>query len=215
MAINKTLQYRIQTLDVTDKQVQEITLTVSEENNMHIVHRGFVKQRTENRQGTAKCKTRSEVRGGGRKPWKQKGTGKARVGSIRSPLWKGGGVIFGPKSKIYKKKLNAKEKQLAIRNLLFNKKLYTKVVPENILNLELPKTKVLKNQLNILQIDLKQKVLIIVDNKNNNLFLASRNLAHVELLQANQINIVSLLTAKTILITTEGLSTIEEVYNAK
>lgn len=215
MAIEKTLQYNISTSDLADIQMQEINLKISEKNNMYIIHRSFVKQRNENRQGTANCKTRSEVRGGGRKPWKQKGTGKARVGSIRSPLWKGGGVIFGPKSKTYKQKLNTREKKLAIRNLLFNKKKYTIATKENTLQLEQPKTKLLTNQLNLLNINLNQKILIIVTQKNQNLFLASRNLGNVELLQANQLNIVSLLTARTILVSIEGLSTIEEVYNAK
>lgn len=215
MAINKILQYPVHALDKPTDKIQEITLKISEENSMYTIHRGFIKQMTEHRQGTASCKTRSEVRGGGRKPWKQKGTGKARAGSTRSPLWRGGGVIFGPKSKIYKQKLNTKEKKLAIRNLLFNKKEYTIVVPEQELHIEQPKTKRLKEKIEALINNTSQNILVVVNKKNNNLYLASRNLKNVELIQANQLNIVSLLTAKIIIVSTEGLLQIEEVYNAE
>ncbi len=122
------VKYDILSPDGIIKNSKTINLQVSESKKMYSIHRALVKQLHNKRKGNANCKSRSEVQGGGKKPWKQKGTGRARAGSIRSPLWKGGGIIFGPKTKSYIKKLNKKEQQLALRNILYNKKNYTTIV---------------------------------------------------------------------------------------
>jgi large subunit ribosomal protein L4 len=214
MVKEQVIEYPIHESDTLTTQTADIKLKISDNNSMYIIHRSLIKQMAEKRQGTAHCKTRSEVRGGGRKPWKQKGTGKARAGSIRSPLWRGGGVIFGPKSKIYSKKVNSKEKKIAIGTLLFNKLIQTITIPEIEFSLSHPRTQLVKKKIHDLGIDPKNRVLIIVQKKEYNLYLASRNLPNVELVQANQINIISLLKSQNIIVTREGLSTIEETYNA-
>nr|YP_009313949.1 Ribosomal protein L4 [Hommersandiophycus borowitzkae]SCW22203.1 Ribosomal protein L4 [Hommersandiophycus borowitzkae] len=215
MTIEKTISYNLYQANQKTDNCTTINLNISSQNtDRFIVHRSLIKQNAEKRQGTASTKTRSEVRGGGRKPWKQKGTGKARAGSIRSPLWRGGGVIFGPKPKTYKLKLNSKEKQLALRNLLYNKTACTILINENEVNFEIPQTKIVVKKLNDLGIIDKQHTLFIVKNKSTNLYLSSRNLPYLELIQANHLNIRSLLRAKKIIITEQALSIINEVYNA-
>nr|YP_009314564.1 Ribosomal protein L4 [Liagoropsis maxima]SCW22818.1 Ribosomal protein L4 [Liagoropsis maxima] len=213
MAIEKTIQYSIYKSGLNTNTSKEVTLQSCARNGSYIVHRSLIAQMSEKRQGTSCTKTRSQVQGGGRKPWKQKGTGKARAGSIRSPLWRGGGVIFGPKPKQYKKKINIKEKQLAIRQALINRANQTILIDAIDINLEYPKTKIISKKLKQININTKEKVLIIVSNKNLNLYLATRNLSNIELLQANHLNILSLLKAQKIIITKEGLSIIDEVYN--
>jgi large subunit ribosomal protein L4 len=211
---NETIiQYKLYSSDDVKESTREVKFIVSEHNSMYIIHRSLVKQLTEKRQGTASCKTRSEVRGGGRKPWKQKGTGKARAGSIRSPLWRGGGVIFGPKSKTYFKKINLKERQLALRTLLYNKVSQTIIVQDSDLILEKPSTHLLCSRIKSFNLDVHRKILIIVAEKDKNLYLGSRNMANIEIIQSDSLNIVSLLSADNILITMNGLSRIEEVYN--
>nr|YP_009313746.1 Ribosomal protein L4 [Helminthocladia australis]SCW22000.1 Ribosomal protein L4 [Helminthocladia australis] len=214
MSTEQTIKYKIYTDKNLEKETKTIKLKTSNLNSGYIIHRSLIRQMEESRQGTACTKTRSEVRGGGRKPWKQKGTGKARAGSIRSPLWRGGGVIFGPKPKNYKLKINAKEKQLALRNLLANKANYVTVINENDLEINIPKTKEIQKKLSSFGIVAQQKCLIIVKQKSNNLYLAIRNLPDVELVQANHLNILLLLKAKQILVTKDALSTIEAIYNA-
>lgn len=123
MTVQKFIKYT--PLDITGKSLnssQELTLNVLEESGNYLLHKDLLRHSSLNRQGTVSTKTRSEVRGGGRKPWQQKGTGRARAGSNRSPLWKGGGVIFGPKPKTVSFKLNKKERRLALQTLLYNKK---------------------------------------------------------------------------------------------
>ena len=123
MTVQKFIKYT--PVDITGKQVsstQELKLNVLDESGNYLVHKDFLRHSSSQRQGTVSTKTRSEVRGGGRKPWQQKGTGRARAGSNRSPLWKGGGVIFGPKPKTVSLKLNKKERRLALQTLLYNKK---------------------------------------------------------------------------------------------
>ena len=215
MSITKNISYSIYKENLKTNDNKDVQLTVSAENPGYIVHRGLVKQCEEKRQGTACTKTRKEVRGGGKKPWKQKGTGKARAGSIRSPLWRGGGVIFGPKPKEYKLKLNTKEKQLALRNVLYNKQDCTILINEAELLFETPKTKDTLNKLLAIGIPKNQKILIIVKQKSHNLYLSTRNLVNVELIQANNLNIKSLLNAKHIIITDNSIEIIKEVYNAE
>lgn len=208
------IEYPVYTEEGKTKISKTITVKISKSTGMYIVHRALIKQLHEKRQGNANTKTRSEVKGGGRKPWKQKGTGRARAGSIRSPLWKGGGVIFGPKAKQYTKKINKKEKQLALRTLIYNKIQQTIIVDNFCKNLDKPKTQlVLKKILNF-NISKDKKVLIIVLNKDINLYLSIRNLLNVELIAADQLNIIALLKADQLIITSNALDKIDEVYNA-
>lgn len=192
-----------------------IKLQVSKSKNMYTVHRALIKHLHEKRKGNANCKSRSQVQGGGKKPWKQKGTGRARAGSIRSPLWRGGGVIFGPKGKQYTKKLNKKEQQLALRNILYNKKDNTIIVEDfNPLSTSSsPNTKSIIKKIHKLNIKTTSKILIIVAKKDMNLYLSTRNLKNIELIAANQINLLSIINAKSIMIETKALDIIEEVYN--
>lgn len=180
----------------------------------HLVHRSVTNQIKQQHQKTANSKTRSEVRGGGRKPWKQKGTGKARSGSIRSPLWRGGGVIFGPKPINILYKLNIKEKRLALRTLLQNKYTHISVQAEDHFNINQPKTQFLCKQLNLINTKIYDTILLVVNKKNKNLYLASRNLKNVNVIQASQLNIISVLSADKIYITKEALLTIQEIYHA-
>nr|QCI08249.1 ribosomal protein L4 [Pterothamnion crispum] len=215
----KTLAYSI--IDITQPTNKEksdnIYFNISDDmkKNMYIIHRVIKEQLNTNRHGNAHTKTRSEVRGGGRKPWKQKGTGKARAGSIRSPLWRGGGVIFGPKSKKYISKINKKEKQLAIKILLYNKYCNTIVAKNLCNNLEIPSTKKVINTLKNLGINTKnrEKVLIIVKSKPKSLYLSTRNLLNINIICANHINTLSLIKADKIVLTNEALQTIEKIYN--
>lgn len=189
-----------------------IRLPISQSNRMYIIHKGILKQLHEQRQGNANSKTRSEVRGGGRKPWKQKGTGRARAGSIRSPLWRGGGVIFGPKNKEYNLKINKKEKHIAICNLLYNKRDFTFGIKPSLLIFDAPKTKDFLNRLKELKIDLSSKLLIIMEHKHTNTHLATRNLKNVEIIAANQINLLSVIKAKYVLIENNAVNTINNIF---
>nr|YP_009314358.1 Ribosomal protein L4 [Liagora harveyana]SCW22612.1 Ribosomal protein L4 [Liagora harveyana] len=215
MSTTKNISYTVYKDNVKTDDKRIFTVNVSAENPGYIVHRGLVKQLEEKRQGTACTKTRKEVRGGGKKPWKQKGTGKARAGSIRSPLWRGGGVIFGPKPKEYTLKLNTKEKRLALRNILYNKQDCTILISDTELSFDTAKTQEALGKLAALGIPKNQKTLIVVNQKPRNLYLATRNLANVELIKANNLNIKSLLNAKYLLITEESMGIIKEVYHAE
>lgn len=199
------IKYQIKSLQQESKLIQ---VRISESNAMYSIHRLAVQQLHEQRQGNANCKTRSEVRGGGKKPWKQKGTGKARAGSIRSPLWRGGGVIFGPKTKIYKQKINKKEKLLGINNLLYNKKDFTIAVDSSFLALNEPKTKVFLQKINILNISKTTKLLIIMAKKNLNTYLATRNLKNIEIISAKDLNLLSIIKAEHILIENNAIDII-------
>ena len=195
------------------KDTKIMKLSINKSNAMYSVHRLTINQLHEQRQGNANCKTRSEVRGGGKKPWKQKGTGRARAGSIRSPLWRGGGVIFGPKTKEYRKKINKKEKHLAICNLLYNKKDFTISFNSSIFELELPKTKFFLQKLKELNIDPLAKMLIIVTEKNLDTQRATNNLKNIELISVNQLNIISIIKAKYILIDNKAIDIINQLSN--
>ena len=184
-----------------------------EENASHIVHRALIRQTNNARQGTASAKTRAEVRGGGRKPWKQKGTGRARAGSIRSPLWRGGGVIFGPSPKDYNMKMNRKERRLALRTALMSRIEDTLVVENFASNLAQPKTKEFIAALNRWDIALDSKVLVIVAEVEDNLLLSTRNIANVKMISASGLNVFDLLNADRIIATTDAIAKIQEVYN--
>nr|YP_010199229.1 ribosomal protein L4 [Crassiphycus usneoides]UAD88678.1 ribosomal protein L4 [Crassiphycus usneoides] len=218
MNIKKKLIYSIiSSQDINKKDHEEVIMKLckQENNNIYVVHRALTQQLINNKNNNANTKTRSEVRGGGKKPWKQKGTGRARAGSNRSPLWRGGGVIFGPHTKIQKKKINKKEKQLALRILIENKFKNT-IVAENFIDpLNKPSTKLIVNTLKKykLNTDKKNNILIIVSEKLYNLYLSTRNLKNVELLNANHLNIISLLKANQIIINKDALNIISKIYN--
>nr|YP_011006995.1 50S ribosomal protein L4 [Phaeostrophion irregulare]WAM64282.1 50S ribosomal protein L4 [Phaeostrophion irregulare] len=180
-------------------------------NTNYIIQRAYLVQRYNERHGTANTRTRSEVRGGGRKPWRQKGTGKARAGSNRSPLWKGGGVSFGPKSKVYTIKINRKEWQLGLRSLLIAKTNNITII-NNFNNLNY-KTKNIKKILNNFGINLFENTLIILPKLEKELFKSTHNVKNTKLLLANNLNIKEILFAKNILITKDSLQIIEETYN--
>lgn len=182
------------------------------ENASHIVHRALVRQLANERQGTACTKTRSEVRGGGRKPWRQKGTGRARAGSIRSPLWKGGGVIFGPKPRDYSIKMNRKERRLALTTAFSNRAEDILVVEDFADKLPRPKTKEVTSALERWGVADAQRILMIVAEKNDTVFLSVRNIAKIKLIQAGHLNMSDLLNADKIVATQSAIAKIQEVY---
>jgi large subunit ribosomal protein L4 len=183
-----------------------------EENAQHIVHRAVIRQLNNSRQGTASTKTRAEVRGGGRKPWRQKGTGRARAGSTRSPLWRGGGVIFGPKPRDFNVKMNRKERRLALRTAL-QSRVADVIVAEGLgENLTAPKTKDLVAAFVRWGIEVGSKVLIVLDDAPENVVLSARNLERVKLIRADQLNVFDLLHADAIVTTASSLEKIQEVY---
>ncbi|MEO1210479.1 MAG: 50S ribosomal protein L4 [Cyanobacteria bacterium J06638_20] len=183
-----------------------------DENAAHIVHRALVRQMNNARQGTASSKTRSEVRGGGRKPWRQKGTGRARAGSSRSPLWRGGGVIFGPKPRDYSVKMNRKERQLALRTAFQGRSDDMIVVQDFAEELPRPKTKDLVAALTRWGVEAGDKVLLIVADRNENVYLSSRNIETVRLISASNLNIYDLLAADRVVVTASALDKVQEVY---
>ena len=215
MTIQKFITYT--PFDIDGKQLDsnhELKLNVLEASGNYLLHKDLLRHFNAKKQGTASTKTRSEVRGGGRKPWRQKGTGRARAGSNTSPLWKGGGVIFGPKPKTVTLKLNKKERKLALQTLLYNKKNNILLI-ENLENaINEPKT---KNFLKICQncsVNLEQKLLIIVSEKTVPLKLATQNLKNVELISVSNLNTLSLLKAKQIILTPLAINYIKEIYCA-
>ena len=204
------IEYQVKSFPENTKT---IALNISKSNAMYSVHRLVRNQLNEQRQGNANCKTRSEVRGGGKKPWKQKGTGRARAGSIRSPLWRGGGVIFGPKTKEYSKKINKKEKHLAICNLLYNKKDFTISFNTSIFELEQPKTKFFLQKMKKLNIDPLAKILIVVKQKNLDIQRATKNLKNIDFISIYQLNIIAIIKAQYILIENEAIDIINRSSN--
>ena len=213
MSVPKYIKYN--SLDING-QIQNIEhklkLNVLEKSGNYLIHKDILRQQIQQKQGTSSTKTRSEVRGGGAKPWKQKGTGKARAGSNRSPLWKGGGVIFGPKPKLNMLKLNKKERKLAIQTLLYNKR-NSLLIIDNIENeITTSKTKVLINIFKNWGVELDKKVLIIVSRKTLSLKLSIRNIKNIELISALNLNTLSLLKANQILVTPLAINDIKETF---
>ncbi|MBD2594263.1 50S ribosomal protein L4 [Nostoc spongiaeforme FACHB-130] len=184
-----------------------------EETAAHIVHRALVRQTTNARQGTASTKTRAEVRGGGRKPWRQKGTGRARAGSIRSPLWRGGGVIFGPKPRDYNLKMNRKERRLALRTAFVSRADDLIVVEEFSNELSRPKTKDLVAALARWGASPEQKTLLILSEIAETVYLSGRNVENLKIIAADQLNVYDLLHADKLVVTAPALEKIQEVYN--
>ena len=183
------------------------------ENAAHVVHRALMRQTTNAHQGTASTKTRAERRGGGRKPWRQKGTGRARAGSIRSPLWRGGGVIFGPKPRDYNVKMNRKERRLALRTALGSRDEDLIVVEDFAEQLPRPKTKEMVAALARWGVESPAKVLLILPEITENIYLSARNIPNLKLMRANSLNIYDLLEADRIVTTPTALATIQEVYS--
>ena len=180
-----------------------------------LIHKVYLAQLKTSRQYTASTKTKSEVRGGGKKPWKQKGTGQARSGSTRSPLWVGGGVIFGPKPRVVSKKINKKEKRLAILSALYLKKQQLIFIEENIFdefNETNSKTKKILNFLSTLKIDLTSKILFVLTKPNREFWLATRNLKNVEVTVANCLNLDQLLKTNQIILSNTSLELINLTY---
>ena len=208
MTLLKELQYNVLDKEgnVLPNKSIAISVKVDTVTSKYLIHKSLVIQDLNRRQGTASSKTRSEVKGGGKKPWKQKGTGRARSGSSNSPLWKGGGVTFGPKPRTYNKKINSKEKQLALRTTLYNSTHKTKVLYNSFENLETMSTKDVSKIINkITSLDREKRILVVASNPNNNLKLAIRNLPNVQLSYSNSVNLRDLLLSKEILITESAL----------
>ena len=205
---------KTQVLNLKGEKVKDITLKDSVWNvevNEPVVHDAIVLAQASLRQGTASTKTRSEVSGGGRKPYKQKGTGNARQGSTRSPQWPGGGIVFGPKPRKYDKKQNRKERRLALKSALTSKFQDKELVIVENLNLADNKTKTFNEMLKNLKVD--GKALVVYADENENLFLASRNNNKVAVVAFNEINVLDLVAASYLLIDESSVKKIEEVLN--
>lgn len=177
--------------------------------NEHLVHQAVVAQLANKRQGTQKAKTRSEVRGGGRKPWRQKGTGHARQGSTRAPQWTGGGVVFAPVPRDYSFKMNKKEKRAALKSVLTSKVQENKFIVLDELKLAEVKTKEMKKVLDNLKVN---NALVIIGDDSENVALSARNIAGVQTASVNTINVFDMLKYNTIIATKSSVASIEEVY---
>ena len=179
-----------------------------------LIHRAVLRQLANKRQGTASTLTRSEVRGGGRKPYKQKGTGRARQGSIRTPLRPGGGIIFGPKPRSYELEMNRKERRLALRTALMSRVSDIKTVEDFGSTLNAPKTKEIIDGLERLGIDKSKKILIILDCPSINIKKSIKNISNVKLMLADQLNVFDILNANQLLIGNSAIQKIQEVYQS-
>ena len=177
--------------------------------NEHLVHMAVVSQLANNRQGTQKAKTRSEVSGGGRKPWRQKGTGHARQGSTRAPQWTGGGVVFAPTPRDYSFKLNKKERRAALKSALTSRVEEKKFIVVDEMNFDEIKTKKFQDVLNNLSVS---KALVVLEDGNKNAELSARNIADVKTAKTNTINVYDILKYNTVIATKAAVQAIEEVY---
>ena len=179
-----------------------------------LLHRAVLRQLANKRQGTSSTLTRSEVRGGGRKPYKQKGTGRARQGSIRTPLRPGGGIIFGPKPRSYNLDMNRKERRLALRTALMSRTSDIKTVEDFGSSLTTPKTKEIINGLDRLGIDKSKKLLIILDNPSAYIRKSIQNIPNIKLVLADQLNVFDILNANQLIIGNSAIEKIQEVYES-
>ena len=177
--------------------------------NEHLVHMAVVQQLANNRQGTQKAKTRSEVSGGGRKPWRQKGTGHARQGSTRAPQWKGGGVVFAPTPRDYSFKLNKKEKRAALKSVLTSRVQDNKLIVLDELKFDAIKTKDFKKVMDNLKVD---KAMVVIGGQDENVILSARNLPTVNTAVAENINVYDILKGDTLVLTKDAVAKIEEVF---
>ena len=198
--------------NIEGKEVGKIDLSdavFGVEVNEHLVHMAVVSQLANNRQGTQKAKTRSEVRGGGRKPWRQKGTGHARQGSTRAPQWTGGGVVFAPVPRDYSFKMNKREKRAALKSALTSRVEENKFIVIDEINFEEAKTKNFANILKNLDVS---KALVVLEDDNKNAELSARNIADVKTAKTNTINVYDILKYNTVITTKAVVAKIEEVY---
>ena len=177
--------------------------------NEHLVHMAVVAQLANKRQGTQKAKTRSEVSGGGRKPWRQKGTGHARQGSTRAPQWTGGGVVFAPTPRDYTIRLNKKEKRLALKSALTSRVQENKFIVLDELKFDEIKTKKMQAVLDALNVS---KALVVLNDNDANVMMSARNIAKVQTALTNTINVYDILKYNTVIVTKAAVATIEEVY---
>ncbi len=177
--------------------------------NEHLVHMAVVQQLANNRQGTQKAKTRSEVSGGGRKPWRQKGTGHARQGSTRAPQWTGGGVVFAPVPRDYSFKLNKKEKRLALKSALTSRVQENKLIVVDELKLDEIKTKKFQNVMNNLNV---KKALVVLADNDEKVVMSARNIPTIKTALTNTINVYDIMKAGTVVLTKDAVAKIEEVY---
>jgi large subunit ribosomal protein L4 len=204
---------KVAVYNITGEQVGEIELS---ENifgitpNAHVLHEAVVMQQASLRRGTHDVKGRSEVRGGGRKPWKQKGTGRARQGSIRSPQWVGGGTVFGPTPRSYSYKLPKKVRRLALKSALSSKVIANEIIVIDALNLGAPKTKDMIKILNNLKVG--KKALIVSQEQDNNLVLSARNIQGVKVVDATGINVLDIVHHDALVITKDAVAKVEEVF---
>ena len=204
---------KIDVYDIKGKKVSDVELAESVfgiEPNEAIVHSVLVNYLANQRQGTQSTKTRAEVSGGGRKPWRQKGTGRARQGSIRAPQWIKGGIALGPKPRSYSYRINKKEKQLAIRSLLSAKVLDNELTVVDKLEVEEAKTKVMAKALTDLKVE--GKTLIILADRNDNVLRSSRNIEGVKTIELNTINVFDLLNCNKLVLPLDTVKKLEEVY---
>ena len=200
--------YNMQGKKVSDVELNEAVFGI--EPNETIVHSVLVNYLANQRQGTQSTKTRAEVRGGGRKPWRQKGTGRARQGSIRAPQWVKGGIALGPKPRSYKYTVNKKERRLAIKSLLSSKVLENELTVVDKLELKEIKTKTMVKALSDLKVE--GKTLIVLADKNENVLMSSRNIEGVKTILLNNINVFDLLKYNNLVLPLETVKKIEEVY---
>ena len=177
--------------------------------NEHLIHLAVVSQLANKRKGTQKAKTRSEVRGGGRKPWRQKGTGHARQGSIRAPQWTGGGVVFAPTPRDYEVKMNKKERRAALKSALTSRVQDNKLVVLDELKFDEIKTKAMKNVLTNLKVD---KALVVMPQLDQNVVLSARNIENVATATTSTINVYDVMKYSTVILTKDAVASIEEVY---
>ena len=202
----------VSVLNMEGKEVEKLELNdniFGVEINEHLVHLAVVSQLANNRQGTQKAKTRSEVSGGGRKPWRQKGTGHARQGSTRAPQWTGGGVVFAPVPRDYSFKMNKKEKRAALKSALSSRVAENKFIVIDEMNFGEIKTKNFQNMLNSLNVN---KALVVLEDGNVNAELSARNIADVKTARTNTINVFDILKYNTVIATKAAVANIEEVY---
>ena len=199
--------YNIEGKEVGTMELNDAVFGV--EVNEHLVHMAVVNQLANKRQGTQKAKTRSEVSGGGRKPWRQKGTGHARQGSTRSPQWTGGGVVFAPTPRDYSMKLNKKEKRAALKSALSSRVAENKFIVIDEMNFGETKTKNFQNMLNNLNVN---KALVVLEDGNVNAELSARNIANVKTARTNTINVFDILKYNTVIASKAAVANIEEVY---
>jgi len=203
---------KVALFNVSGSQVGELELNDAVfgiEPNTHVLHEAVVMQRASLRFGTHKVKGRSEVRGGGRKPWKQKGTGRARQGSIRSPQWVGGGIVFGPTPRSYSYRLPKKVRRLAIKSALSAKVIDQDIIVLDALSLNAPKTKEFAAILNNLKVD--RKSLVVAPSYDDNVALSARNIPGVKFVAADGINVLDVLSHDKLIITKEAVQKVEEV----